>query len=275
MPTIRKIFVVIDPTTDKQAALTSAGKIASGDSKIELHVYEAVYSSNANVDADALKRVEMARHRAWVEALILPIRANGNAVTVELEWTDKWRDAIAPAATRANADLIIKMASSHNSAERRLLKTSDWEVLRNTHCPVYLIKRDGIESGAVVLAALDIKRDSELHNKLNASVLDFSKALVAGIPGSKLHAVNAYASSENFVYQEDLAQIAGIDRTHAHAIEGAPEKVIPQVAEEIDASIVVIGTASRQGLKAVIIGNTAEKILDALHTNILTVNAAS
>ena len=272
MPTIRKIFVVIDPTTDQQVALSSAARLASYSDKIEVHVYEAVFNSSQHIDDKALERVELARHRAWIESLIVPIRANGNAVTVELEWTDKWRDALAPAAQRAGADLIIKAASSHSSTERRLSKTSDWTVLRNAPCPVYLIKRSGIENGASILIALDIKRESAVHNKLNEAVIDFGKALAAGIPNSSLHAVNAYANSDSFIYPIDLAEIAGIDRTNAHAVEGAPDKVIPEIAKKIDASIVVVGTAARQGLKAAVIGNTAEKILDALNTNILTVN---
>lgn len=272
MPTIRKIFVVIDPTTDKQVALDSATKLSSYSDKIELHVYEAVYNNSQHIDEEALKRVELARHRAWIESLIVPARANGNAVTVELEWTDKWRDALAPAAARAGADLIIKAASSHSTTERRLSKTSDWTVLRNAPCPVYLIKRSGIKAGAKILIALDIKRESEVHNKLNAGVIDFGKALVEGIPDSVLHAVNAYASSDSFVYADEVAKMANITRSNAHAVEGPPEKIIPEVAKQIDASIVVIGTAARRGLQAVMIGNTAEKILDALDTNILTVN---
>ena len=52
----------------------------------------------------------------------------------------KSRDAIAPAAERAGADLVVKAASSHSGTGRRLLKTSDWTLLRNSHCPVYLVK---------------------------------------------------------------------------------------------------------------------------------------
>ena len=273
MPTINKIFAVIDPTTDKQSALFNAEGIARQNSAIALHVYDAVYVSATNTDADALQRVELERHRAWVESLVEPIRAAGNDVNVEVEWTSEWRDAIAPAAKRAGADLIVKTASSHGGAGRRLLKTSDWTLLRNSHCPVYLIKNDSMESGAAVLVALDITRDDELHSNLNDQVLEYGRTIVDSVSNSSLHAVNAYPSSDSFVYQSDLAEKTGIERTAAHAVEGAPEKVIPEIAEQIDAGIVVIGTAARDGLKAAVIGNTAEKILDALNTNILIVNA--
>jgi len=273
VPKISKIFAVIDPTTDKQVALTSAEWLASQDSSISLHVYEAIYSATDNVDAEALQRAELSRHRAWVESLVEPMRAAGNDVTVEVEWTNRWRDAIAPAAERAGAELIVKAASSHSGAGRRLLKTSDWTLLRNSQCPVYLVKNDTIDAAAKVLVAVDMKRDDELHNALNEKVLAFGRAIVEAIPDSSLHAVTAYPNADNFVYPGDLATRVGIESNQAHAIEGSPESVIPEVAEQIAASIVIIGTAAREGLKAAVIGNTVEKVLDALDSDILTVNA--
>lgn len=273
MPKISKIFAVIDPTTDKQAALTSAAWIASQDSAVALHVFEAIFAKTDNVDGDALKRAELSRHRAWVESLVEPMRAGGNDITIEVEWTSEWRDSIAPAAERAGVDLIVKAASSHSGTGRRLLKTSDWILLRNSHCPVYLVKNDSIETGAKILVALDMQREDELHNKLNDQVLEYSRALVENIPDSSLYAVTAYPNPDNFVYPGDLAAKARIESNRAHTIEGSPESVIPEIAGKIAASIVVIGTAAREGIKAAVIGNTVEKVLDAVDADILTVNA--
>ncbi|GJM13239.1 MAG: hypothetical protein DHS20C12_16420 [Pseudohongiella sp.] len=273
MSEILKIFAVIDPTTDKQNALIRAGRVASQNPAVALHVYEAIFSTTDNADGDALKRAELSRHHAWVESLVEPMRAAGNDVTVEIEWTSKWREAIAPAAERAGADLVIKAASSHSGTGRRLLKTSDWTLLRNTNCPVYLVKNDSLESEAKILVAVDMKRDDDLHNKLNEKVLAYGRALVEGIADSSLYAVTAYPNSDNFVYPGDLATKVGIDNTAAYAVEGAPESVIPEIAQQIGASIVIVGTAAREGLKAAVIGNTVEKILDGVDSDILAVNA--
>jgi len=273
MATISRIFAVIDPSTDNQIALVRAGKIAGRNENIAVHVYEALYSNQENSDKDALRRVETARHQAWLESLVAPLRESGIKVDVEIEWTSDWRDAIAPAAQRAGADLIIKAATAHSGAERRLLKTSDWSLLRNAPCPVYQIKKDAISQNIKVLMAIDVSRTDALHSKLNELVMDYGKSLLVGAEGASLFVVNAYPNSEKFIYKEDLAEKTGVDPANAYTVEGLPEKVIPEVAEQVQADIVIVGTAAREGLKAAVIGNTAEKLLDAISTNILTVNA--
>ncbi len=272
MATISKIFAVIDPTTDNQIALVRAGKIAGRNENISVHVYEALYSDLENSDLDALRRVEIARHQAWLETLVTPLREAGIEVDIEIEWTNDWRDAIAPAALRAGADFIIKAAKAHSGAERRLLKTSDWTLLRNAPCPVYHVKNDNISENIKVLMAIDVSREDALHSNLNELVMDYGKSLLVGAEGASLFVVNAYPNSENFIYKEDLATKTGVDPANAYSVEGLPEKVIPEVAEQVKADIVIVGTAAREGLKAAVIGNTAEKLLDAIRNNILTVN---
>ena len=45
--------------------------------------------------------------------------------------------------------------------------------------------------------------------------------------------------------------------------------MIPQVAEELDAELVILGTTGRTGLSAVFIGNTAEHTIDSLNCDLL------
>lgn len=274
MSTFNKIFAVIDPTTDNQVALTRAAKIAGRNENISVHIYEAIYSLGDSTDAEALQRVETARHKAWVESIAVPLREQGIEVSVEIEWTEDWRDAIAPAAARAGASLVIKTANARSGAQRRLLKTSDWTLLRNAPCPVYLIKKDDVSNNIKVLMAIDMARNDDLHNQLNDLVIGYGKALLVGAEGASLYAVNAYPDAGKFIYQDDLAAKAGVDQSNAYTVEGKPEAVIPEIAEKVEADIVIVGTAARDGLKAAVIGNTAEKILDGIKRNILTVNVS-
>lgn len=47
-----------------------------------------------------------------------------------------------------------------------------------------------------------------------------------------------------------LRQQFSIDEDHTHVREGFPEEVIPQVAKELEAELVVLGTIGRTGLSA-------------------------
>ena len=56
-----------------------------------------------------------------------------------------------------------------------------------------------------------------------------------------------------------------------HLREGNPRKVIPEVASELGAGLIVMGTLSRAGIPGLLIGNTAEVILNNVTCSVLAV----
>ena len=62
-----------------------------------------------------------------------------------------------------------------------------------------------------------------------------------------------------------------IPRTRQHLIPRHPIDAIEQAADAIGSNIVVMGAISRSGLKRVVLGNTAEKLLDHLPCDVLIV----
>ncbi len=60
------------------------------------------------------------------------------------------------------------------------------------------------------------------------------------------------------------------DKRTVHLIKGQAGDVIPSLAEEIDADLVVIGTVGRTGVPGLLIGNTAERVLNAVDCSVLT-----
>jgi len=68
-----------------------------------------------------------------------------------------------------------------------------------------------------------------------------------------------------------LRQSFGIDDDHTHLREGFPEDVIPDVAKELEAELVVLGTLGRTGLSAALLGNTAEHVISKLSCNLLAI----
>ena len=56
-----------------------------------------------------------------------------------------------------------------------------------------------------------------------------------------------------------------------HLIKGDPSTVIPRVAKSQKIDLIVMGTVCRTGLPGLIIGNTAESILNQVNCSVLTV----
>src|SRR5690606_16356624 len=96
---IKKIFCVIDPTTNNQPALLRGAAIAE-DIKAALHAYVCIPGSN-NMPAenrDAMREAEIARHQAWLTQMIAPFQKAKIKTSLEVECHDDWRSALAPAA---------------------------------------------------------------------------------------------------------------------------------------------------------------------------------
>jgi nucleotide-binding universal stress UspA family protein len=56
-----------------------------------------------------------------------------------------------------------------------------------------------------------------------------------------------------------------------HLIKGEAGRVIPEVAAQNEADLIVMGTPSRSGVAGFLIGNTAEKILHKVDCSVLVV----
>jgi universal stress protein E len=89
------------------------------------------------------------------------------------------------------------------------------------------------------------------------------------------------ASTVKRVTKQALAQVqqqfdrvlrtTDIPRSRRHLIERHAIDAIQDVARDTHSSIVVMGAVSRSGLKRIFIGNTAQRLLDALPCDILVV----
>ena len=64
-----------------------------------------------------------------------------------------------------------------------------------------------------------------------------------------------------------------VSERFVHLIEGDPSPELVKLAQRMKAQLVVMGAVSRTGLKRLFIGNTAERLLDALPCDICVVKA--
>jgi len=205
---------------------------------------------------------------------------------------------------RNKRDLVIKPAEG-SGVIGRLFSSNDMHLLRKCPCPVWLIKVSKDLTGSNILAAVDLDEDeSEEVEALNRQILELATSLACS-EGSKLHVCHAW----NPPYEDMMKNKAGMNeeevatyveevRAHhrrwfdrlmvqtkkwvgreiyesanpvTHLSKGDARDIIPKLADELRANLVVMGTVARTGITGLLIGNTAESILDQLDCSVLAV----
>jgi universal stress protein E len=63
----------------------------------------------------------------------------------------------------------------------------------------------------------------------------------------------------------------GVSDRRVLVVEGTPEQLLPRVARRVRARVVVMGAVSRSALKRLLIGSTAERVIDALTCDVCVV----
>ena len=190
-------------------------------------------------------------------------------------------------------DLVIKAAQGGTGKWNRLFGSGDQKLMRKCPCPVWIVKPSSEAHFRRILAAVDLNPTHPETESLATRIMALATSL-AEDEGSDLHVVHAWEFSgetvlrgrqidttdvDKIVESMEAAHQSELDRllaehpyekTIAHLVKGPAGHIIPDLAEEHDVDLVVIGTVGRTGVPGLLIGNTAERILGAVDCSVLT-----
>lgn len=271
--TITSIMVVIDPTKEEQSAF-SQGLRSALITGASLNIYACLNDRSCGIDSrqdEQQKNTTTAGYQERLGKLVAEAKAQGVQANLEVEWQDDWAHAIVKAAQRNHSDMIFKASQEHTRAERGMRETSDWVVLRTSPCPVLIVKAYRDWEHRRVLAAINTHSEDAAHIALNEAIVEFSSRLATSY-NSEVHYVTAYRGRLQEPDRMQLAAKCAVPEQHIHIAEGWPEDVIKDTADALEVDLIVIGNVGRTGMVASAIGNTAEKILDQTHSDVLVVN---
>jgi nucleotide-binding universal stress UspA family protein len=202
-------------------------------------------------------------------------------------------------------DLVIKPAESPDWTHG-LFGSDDLHLLRKCPCPVWLMKPPEKTNYSSILAAVDFSLLPPFpgEHDLNREILELAASLALSDFASLniVHAWEARAekivvSQENMFPEgsdtdvetererhqkelcllvEKLQERIGKDAYDylspgVHLPKGPAKKVIAPYAAVLGADLVVMGTVIRTGIPGVIIGNTAEAIINQLTCSVLAI----
>lgn len=183
---------------------------------------------------------------------------------------------------RWELDRFALLVKSCDPKHKGVMTPQDWQLMRHTPCPVLLVKQDALWEGGKILAAVNPATSEKANTQHTALKM---AQFIAGAAPAALHLASAYpppmlgaepaeqtnqALLDNTTHQvEQIVQQLGVTAAALHIGEGPVEYWIPVVAQQQNAALVVIGTHARDGLSGILLGNTAERILDRLTCDVL------
>ena len=308
MSAIRRILAAVkDPGSRRLAGVRKAARLAVAlDAELVLFhaITEPLYVGGIDGDLSLLydnpaqiERRTREAQRERLERIASRLRRTGLKVTVSVAWDYPAYEAVVREAVRLGAGLIVAERHPGRHLAAGLLHLNDWELLRRSPTPVLLVKQARPYRQPVVLAAVDPDHTYEKPVRLNQQILRLGAAFSRALRGS-LHAAYAYVplpltafsggalSDQEVLGLEGRATQAaraklqrtvgnsGIPRARQHILGRHPVDAIAQLATRTGSSIVVMGALSRSGVQRLLIGNTAERLLDRLGCDVLIVKPA-
>jgi len=292
---INHILVVLDKDHPEQVALDRAvwlAKSLNADLTLLTSAYEVYCEKNSSLDAETRARIKnslLEKADQWL-AGYMP-EAEGINVNKQVFWQKYLHDAVIEAMRYEDYDLVIKGTLKHGIMDRIFTHT-DWNLMRHCPAPVMLVKSAAPWKNNRVLAAIDATSADEGHQVINDNILSYAEHLTDHFK-TDMHVVNAYPmvsvafamvpevtapdNIQKYITEEHeesckhWAEKYNIAEDHLHIGEGDADAVIASVSEEIEADVVVIGTVGREGLSGVLIGNTAELVVDKVNCDIIVI----
>lgn len=301
MKRFKNILVLLGGVSDKDPALLRASALAaSNQARLTLALCLEEFGDEG--PDDDLRRAVVDGLRARLLALADSLRQRGFRAEAEILFGRTFIQAIVRV-LRQQHDLLVKTARSHAMPGAALFGSTDLHLLRKCPCPVWMIHpRSGAHTGGV-LAAVDPDPDGADRRALNTTIMELatSLSLLEETPLHVLHAwhlpakntlldspwlkvpraevermAEATRSSRKSRFDDLIARFRPIaPGMQVHFREGNPEAVIPAVAAETDAEVIVMATVGRTGIPGLIIGNTAEAVLGQADCSVLAIKPAS
>lgn len=302
------ILFVTQLVSDDSAAFGQALKLAQ-DNQAALSVVTVVegLTSHASAASRTVYEQMVAERREELEAFVRS--TTPKEVTVETKvLTGKTFVEIIREVLRFDRDLVVKSIEKDDRKHQEFSFT-DMKLMRKCPCPVWLIKTTQQTGYREILVGVEYEPENPENDELNRHLLEMSASLAIA-EFSELHVVHAWrlenesfmrgprmgytnAEVDTMVREEEAKrqqwltaivaeccatlgqEAADYLKPQLHMVEGSARNVVPQCAKDLGAELVVLGTVARTGISGLLMGNTAEAILDQIDCSVLAVKPSA
>mgnify|MGYP001312258841 CR=1 FL=1 len=299
MTKYQNILVAVDPQQDDQPALRRAvylNQRLGGRITAFLPIYDFSYEMTTLLSPDertTMRKGVVSQRTEWIREQAQSYLDAGVPIDIKVIWHNRPFEAIIQEVLNGRYDLVLKMAHQHDRLQAVVFTPTDWHLLRKCPCPVWMVKDQPWPEGGRAVVAVNLASEEPHHDPLNTKLVKETLELADLVNHTEVHLVGAYPITpiniaielpdfdpsvyndairgQHLLAMKALRQKFSIDEKFTHVDKGLPEEVIPNLAEHLDAGVVVLGTIGRTGLSAAFLGNTAEQVIDHLRCDLLAI----
>ncbi|MDJ0654207.1 MAG: universal stress protein [Xanthomonadales bacterium] len=291
-----------DPSDAEQPALEAAMALAHASGKARVLLFHNLYHKNF-LEEDAPNDEMLAEAR---ELLIADRRAkltaiadklsNGIRVEVQTLWSAEGGLELTRFAKEQSADLVVAVTQPRTRWQRLTLGNEDWQLIRYCPAPLLLVRAGSAKTYSHAMAAIDPLHADDKPASLDHRILD-AAAVLCSLNQARLDVINvvppvlaaAPSVAEPLVATDMAAQKAatqahqnrvgelvkkhGLEGAHIEVMVGDPADQIVDYAASEQCDLLIMGAVSRSALGRLLIGNTAEKVLDSVDCDLFIVKS--
>ncbi|MCA9144888.1 MAG: universal stress protein [Planctomycetales bacterium] len=298
MTPFKNILVQVDAQDDSHHALKQATQLAMASgarlklvdvipdfgwpAKLVMSGYERVVEALTQAKGDNLKKLAKTVADQGLDVSIRLLDGRSSVGII--------REVI-----RDDHDLVIRSSRGAKSRASTFFGTTSKRLLRKCPCPVLLLKAGSVSDCRRIVAAVDATPADDAHAALNKTILQLAKSMCgeSDCVIDVVHAWDIYGESilKEHMRKEEFEELQskteaeterlvddlvkpfglGVGQANVHVLHGDPASVIPQFIVHTKADLLVLGTIARTGVSGLLMGNTAEQILNRVECSVLAV----
>jgi universal stress protein E len=276
------ILVIADKTDSEPLSLQKAQHIAAPlNSQVDVVKFIPELKDSHELS------VQIEHSKQCTGELIESIFDKTTYITNQIVPTDNIARWVTDNCEQNNIDIVIK--TGHRS-ETLFHKSTDFQLIDALPCPLLIASDHKWKSESTIFAIVDLSGDETQRLALNKQVLEWAKTFTKAtdcslhiaycIPVFKpLMDLEVFERSEYEKKHKPKAQRKlnalldqyNISDATTHITVGPTDKAISHLSNELKADLVIIGSMGSHGVKGFLLGNTAERVLHHLRTDILIV----
>jgi len=297
---LKRIMVAYNDDNQSAQALQAAIELAKAASAevdlisiYNLPNFRVLEDVNPDITTFANQFEESSRkHLEAIQAQAAEIISQENITVRQYIWEGKPGPIITEYAQGLKVDLIVVGSHNRTGIDRMLAGSVSTYVLQHTSCPVLIIKKDVSTTSPLkkILVAYD---DSNQSAKALDMAIEIAKHIAA-----EIHLVSAYTLPINY-WEASYSGVTGDIRAtfletalkyitkiqaeavekvkeekitvHPHVVEGKPGQCIVDLAEELNAHLIVMGTHNRGTVARAFLGSVSNYVLNQADCQVLVV----